>query len=330
MFIAARSSGGWRLSALSVVRHHISDRGRPQSVVSRLCSAKPRARSRMSLPRLPAVGSVSPRVLRVLGCNPSFMTLQGTNTYVVGTGQRRILIDTGEPNFPEYIKNLQETMIKYNFQLDHIIISHWHSDHIGGVKNVLDMIANKNECQVWKFNPKIGKKRDYNFPLHFVEDKQKFEVEGATLIIHHTPGHTTDHIVIFLEEDNALFSADCVLGEGTTVFEDLTEYLKSLQLILDLDPTVIFPGHGSVIKDPIVRVNNYIKHRLEREMELYNLINKSPCGSLSEEEIVNVMYKVIPNDYKKVASYIVKNHLAKLEKDGKVVLIDNKWKINQQ
>ncbi|XP_008186784.1 beta-lactamase-like protein 2 homolog [Acyrthosiphon pisum] len=245
MFTAARSSGGWRLS---VVGHHISDRCRPQSVVGRLCSTKPRARSRMSLPRLPAVGSVSPRVLRVLGCNPSFMTLQGTNTYVVGTGQRRILIDAGEPNVPEYIKNLEETMIKYNFQLDHIIISHWHSDHIGGVKNVLDMIANKNECQVWKFNPKIDKKRDYNFPLHFVEDKQKFEVEGATLIIHHTPGHSTDHIVIFLEEDNALFSADCVLGEGTTVFEDLTEYLKSLQLILDLNPTVIFPGHGSVIK----------------------------------------------------------------------------------
>lgn len=39
-----------------------------------------------------------------------------------------------------------------------------------------------SECQVWKFNPKIGKKRDYDFPLHFVEDKQKFEVEGATLM----------------------------------------------------------------------------------------------------------------------------------------------------
>lgn len=65
--------------------------------------------------------------------------------------------------------------------------------------------------------------------------------------IHHTPGHTTDHVVITLEEDNALFSADCVLGEGTTVFEDLKEYINSLYLILDLKPTVIFPGHGSVI-----------------------------------------------------------------------------------
>lgn len=44
-------------------------------------------------------------------------------------------------------------------------------------------------------------------------------------------------------------------------------------------------------QDPIVRVNNYIKHRLDREMELYNLINNSPSGSLSEEDIVNAMYK---------------------------------------
>lgn len=57
---------------------------------------------------------------------------------------RRILIDTGDSNNPEYIKNLQKTMAKYNFQFNHIIITHWHSDHIGGVTNVLDMINNKN------------------------------------------------------------------------------------------------------------------------------------------------------------------------------------------
>lgn len=66
--------------------------------------------------------------------------------------------------------------------------------------------------------------------------------------IHHTPGHTTDHVVITLKEENALFSADSVLGEGTVVFEDLKEYLNSLHLILNLNPTVIFPGHGSVVK----------------------------------------------------------------------------------
>lgn len=66
--------------------------------------------------------------------------------------------------------------------------------------------------------------------------------------IYHTPGHTMDHVIITLEEDKALFSADCVLGEGTTVFENLRQYLNSLHLILELKPTIMFPGHGSVIK----------------------------------------------------------------------------------
>lgn len=65
--------------------------------------------------------------------------------------------------------------------------------------------------------------------------------------IYHTPGHTKDHVIITLKEENSLFSADCVLGEGTTVFDDLNEYLNSLRLILELKPNVIFPGHGSVI-----------------------------------------------------------------------------------
>lgn len=85
--------------------------------------------------------------------------------------------------------------------------------------------------------------------LNTLKDGQTFLTDGVQeLKVLHTPGHTTDHCILFIEETKELFSGDCVLGEGTAVFEDLYDYMKSLELILNEKPSVIYPAHGNILK----------------------------------------------------------------------------------
>mgnify|MGYP002716851891 FL=1 len=109
--------------------------------------------------------------------------------------------------------------------------------------------------------------------------------------VYHTPGHTTDHISVVLKEENALFSGDCILGEGTTVFEDLSDYMTSLNVILNLNPSVIYPGHGPEIMEPISKIKYYIEHRMQREKQIIDFL-RSKNMKVTSEEIVKNIYEV--------------------------------------
>ncbi|XP_060553178.1 endoribonuclease LACTB2-like [Ruditapes philippinarum] len=201
------------------------------------------ASSVQKLTPLAAVEKLSERIIRILGCNPGLHTLQGTNTYLIGSGKRRILVDTGSPGNSEYIKGLQKALTDSCSSIQEIVLTHWHHDHVGGVKQIFSDVLN-DEVGVSKFKRLSQPDEDISPAKYtFVEDKHVFKTEGATLRAIHTPGHTEEHMILYLEEENAVLAGDTILGESTAVFEDLHSYMQSLQKILDLKPSILYPGN---------------------------------------------------------------------------------------
>lgn len=288
-----------------------------------------------SLTDLPLISRLSSRVIRILGCNRGPMTLQGTNTYLVGTGTRRILIDAGEEKTAnEYIKLLQEVLKKENATIEHLLITHYHLDHLGGVNYVLNMLkaldVGGSSSTVWKLPRALedAETTDLETKVQWqaLEDKQIVEVEGAKICVEYTPGHTSDHACFMLENEEILFSGDCVLGEGTAVFEELHTYLTSLKKMLAMKPKMIYPGHGPVIKEPEIVINHYINHRLKRENEILDVLQRNTKDiTLSEMDIVKHLYTDTSQDLLQVAAYGVWRHLEKLSKEGRVKGEKGKW-----
>ncbi|KAI8328919.1 beta-lactamase-like protein [Chlamydoabsidia padenii] len=313
---------------------------------------------------------LSERIWRVLGLNPSRFTLQGTNTYLIGTGPRKILLDCGE-GIPDYVPLLEQSLQSISPQayISDVIISHGHMDHFGGLESILSSPFFKHRgIRVHKFpaptapitfsNSSTNNNDDgdtdgnnttvtlidtadlghlQHFPpfIHVLplQDQQVFRTDGATLRVLHTPGHTPDHCTFYLEEEQSVFTADCILGHGTAVFEDLSAYLAGLKSILALNPIRLYPGHGPVIESGAPKIKEYIAHREQREQQIVGVLDTC-SSSTTPLEIVQVLYKDYPVSLHQPAAYSVLLHLLKLEKDGRATWdrsletcpLDTMWK----
>jgi len=276
--------------------------------------------------KLPDFARHSDRVATVLGHNPSPFTGPGTNTWLIGTGSDPILLDTGQ-GIPIWI-DLLDTALKELFRsddIDRIVLTHAHVDHIGGVKQVREKYG---EHQVLKMP---WPEHDAAAGGHISEIGHDAVVEapGVTLRAIHTPGHAPDHLCFYLEEEKALFTGDVVLGAGTTVIPDdtgdLGQYMDSLQRLLQLDLETIYPAHGPVIRKPKEKIREYIAHRELRERQVLEaLSDREPREVMA---IVKKIYTDVPEYLHPAAASSVRSHLKKLRKEGRVVEHDKKWSV---
>ena len=266
--------------------------------------------------KLPDVDRWSERVVVVRGLNPGPFTGPGTNTYLVGTGPRPLLIDTGAGR-AGYLE-LVERALREECGTDgfgDILVTHVHGDHLGGAS---DLIAAFGPRAVHKF-PWPSRDSDFDVELTPIQDDASFSTKGATLRAIHTPGHARDHICFYLEEERALFTGDVILGAGTTVIPleggDMGQYLDTLERLSSLDLELIYPGHGPRIEKPHRKIREYIDHRLEREQQILAAIR---AGADTVEQMVEKIYVDTPRYLFAAAGQSVVSHLMKLERENRV------------
>jgi glyoxylase-like metal-dependent hydrolase (beta-lactamase superfamily II) len=220
-----------------------------------------------------------PEIVRIVAPNPGPMTLQGTNSYVVGADPAYV-IDPG-PADEGHVAALREEAERRG-GLGGILLTHSHGDHADAVP-LLDAAV----------------------------------IEAGPFEVVPTPGHADDHVCFVA--GRVCFSGDLVLGEGSSFVPpdggSLIAYLDSLRRIGDLDLDLMCPGHGPYITDPRAKVREYIEHRLDRERKLVAALD---AGERSRARLLDAAWDDVPAELRGAAAIVMQAHLEKLDAEGRL------------
>lgn len=257
------------------------------------------------------VRRLSALVRVVLAPNPSPMTLEGTNTYVIGDGDGAVVLDPGPSDAGHLARVAAEAGA-----VSLVLLSHWHPDHAEAADEFAARVG----------APVAAADRAGRGGARSIAEGQIVEAPGARLRAVQTPGHASDHLCFVLEEEGAMFTGDHILGFGTTVVAhpdgDMGAYLASLERLRVIPSARMYPGHGPVIEDPRPVLDYYIAHRLEREQQVLGVLGG---GGRTVEEIVAEIYAEVDPVLHPVAAMTVRAHLAKLAREGKVREAGERW-----
>jgi glyoxylase-like metal-dependent hydrolase (beta-lactamase superfamily II) len=254
---------------------------------------------------------LEPQVTRVLAPNPSGMTLDGTNTYLVGEpGSGEVVVVDPGPDDAAHLAAVEEAMRRRDARCVALLVTHYHRDHA--------------EAAVpWgtRFGATVaaadrGITGPHGRPLAAGE---RLRVAGTTLDVVATPGHTADHLAFRLAS-GAVLVGDHVLGRGTSVVThpegDVVAYLESLRRVHDLGPSALYCGHGpELTEDPAAVLDFYLAHRAWRERQLLDAL---AGGAGSVDDIVAVVYAEVPRALWPAAAQSTRATLAKLVAEERV------------
>jgi glyoxylase-like metal-dependent hydrolase (beta-lactamase superfamily II) len=245
--------------------------------------------------------------------NPSPMTLEGTNTWVlVEPGQRdAIVVDPGPDDARHRDAVIAAVEAAGADQVALVLLTHGHADHAEGAA----ALAQRVKASVRGFAPAHSSPGQQ--PL---SDTEHLQIGGLHLDVIATPGHTADSVCFVIDADAALLTGDTILGRGSTVVArpdgGLADYLATLHrlraLVYERQLRVVLPGHGSVAPDPAAKLDDYLRHREERLQQVRVAVSAS--GTV--DEVLEAVYGDVAPDLQFAARWSLLAQLDYLRGEG--------------
>ncbi len=262
---------------------------------------------------------LAPGVNRLIAPNPGMMTGPGTNTYILGDKEIAV-IDPG-PAIDAHIELICELApgpIKW------ILVTHTHPDHSPAVK----ALAERTGAERLGRHAPDGQHQDKTFePDRILQDGDTFKTTEFELEVIHTPGHASNHLCYFKKESGWLITGDHIINGSTVVIDppdgNMSDYIASLERLMNEVLTVIAPGHGDPIDSPYEAIDWIIKHRLEREAKVVTALKSNPGVTCAE--LVPYAYDDVHERLYGWAERSLLAHLLKLESDGRADQDDERW-----
>ena len=189
----------------------------------------------------------------LLADNPGLLTLDGTNTWVLrGPGSDEMVVVDPGPDDDEHIARIADLG-----RIALVLISHRHGDHTDAIDKLVDLTGAPVRSAGSGFLRGLSAE---------LTDGEVIDTAGLRITVLATPGHTADSLSFVL--DDAVLTADTVLGRGTTVIDtedgSLGDYLESLRRLRGLGNRAVLPGHGPDLPDLVATADMYLWHREER------------------------------------------------------------------